>query len=207
MTLRHLIRDAIVFVSVVFTAPLWIPVRLSRRLDSKDSLFLTCSQVLSLFPGLSGVFLRRGFYLMCVDSFARDCTIEFGTWLSHPQVRIGHNVYIGGRCIVGMCEIGDCTLIGSNVDILTGRHQHSFADASRPISDQRGHYQVILIVRNAWIGNSSVVMADVGDEAIIGAGSVVVRPIPPACVAVGNPCVVKKARYVDSPCQTGVDMS
>ena len=47
---------------------------------------------------------------------------------------------------------------------------------------------------DCWIGNSSVIMADIGEASVIGAGSVVVKPIPPLCVAVGNPATVKKRR-------------
>ncbi|MHC4179855.1 MAG: acyltransferase [Planctomycetota bacterium] len=159
-----------------------------------DDLFLSCSQLLSLFPGKIGVFLRRGFYWMSLDSFAPDCYVDFGTYLAHPQTVIGEGVYIGGRCTIGMCEIGDDALIGSNADILSGRHQHGFSDPNVPIQEQQGSYTRVRIGRNTWIGNSSVIMADVGDDSVIGAGSVVVKPIPPRSVAVGNPAVVKKQR-------------
>ena len=52
----------------------------------------------------------------------------------------------------------------------------------------------VRIHRGVWIGNSSVIMADVGAESVIGAGSVVVREIPERSVAAGNPAVVKKVR-------------
>jgi acetyltransferase-like isoleucine patch superfamily enzyme len=161
-------------------------------IGARDDFFLTCSQILSMVPGVVGIFLRRGFYFMCLEAFGRDCSIGFGTWLAHPQVRIGTGVYIGGRCTLGMCEIGDYVLIGSNVDILSGRHQHYSNDPTRPRRDQSGSFRAVRIGTNAWIGNSSVIMADIGDDTIIGAGSVVVKPIPPRSVAVGNPAMVKK---------------
>ena len=193
--LRHAVRNGLVLAAVLLTLPLWLPVRLFARFSAQDGLFLTCSQILSLFPGILGIFLRRGFYLMCLDTFAWDCTIEFGTWVAHRHVSIGHCVYIGGRCILGMCSVGDNALIGSNVDILAGRYTHRFDDPSTPICDQAKEFRQVRIGRNAWIGNSAVVMDDVGDDTIIGAGSVVVKPIPAGAVAVGNPCVVKKTRF------------
>jgi virginiamycin A acetyltransferase len=198
-TVRHAIRNVLVLAAVVITLPLWLPVRFLACFSEKDEVFLTCSQILSLFPGLLGIFLRRGFYLMCTDAFSWDCTIAFGTWLSHPHVKIGRCVYIGARCTVGNCEIGDYALIGSNVDILTGRYQHRFDDPSKPISEQGGDYLPVRIGRNTWIGNSAVIMADVGDDSIIGAGSVIVKPIAPGAVAVGNPCVVKRMRLPVDP--------
>ena len=192
MKLRPAIRDIVVRIASIVTSPLWIAVRLSARVDRRDNLFLACSQFLSLFPGLPGIFLRRGFYRMCADDVALDCTIEFGTWLAHRRVEIGRRVYIGGRCTIAACSIGEDTLIGSNVDLVAGRHTHRFDDAERPICDQPVEFRQIRIGRNVWIGNSAVVMNDVGDGAVIGAGSVVVKPIPAGTVAAGNPCTVKK---------------
>lgn len=194
MTARHAIRNLLVWVAVVLASPLWIPVRLAALLDPKDNLFLACSEFLSLFPGLTGIFLRRGFYVMSLESFSPDCTIEFGTWFAHRSVRIGRCVYIGGRCTIAMCSIGDYTLIGSNVDIVAGRHTHGFDDPTKPICQQEGDYRPVRIGRNAWVGNSAVIMEAVGDDTVIGAGSVVVKAIPSGVVAVGNPCVVKKTR-------------
>ena len=192
--MRSLLRDAVTMLAVLVTFPAWGLACLARRCGMSDRFFLSCGQTLSLFPGMVGIFLRRGFYLMCVDKFGRDCCVEFGTYISHPEVSIGMGVYIGGRCTIGKCSIGDHALIGSNVDILSGRHQHRDDDPSVPRSAQGGSFTPIRIGANTWLGNSSVVMADVGDGSIIGAGSVVVKAIPSACVAAGNPAVVKRTR-------------
>jgi virginiamycin A acetyltransferase len=194
VSLRHTIRDVLVLAAAAITAPLWVPVRLFGRWSPKDGLFLACSQFLSLFPGLTGIFLRRGFYLMCLDGFAWDCSLEFGTWIAHRRVGIGRCVYIGGRCTLGMCSIGDYAMIGSNVDIIAGRHTHGFDDPAKPVCEQAEQYSQVRIGRNCWIGNSAVIMADVGDNSVVGAGSVVVKPIPSGVVAAGNPCVVKRVR-------------
>src|SRR5262249_32998985 len=132
-------------------------------------------------------------YRMCLIEFASDSSLGFGTTLAHPQVCIGKGVYIGNRCTIGMAMIDDHATIGSNVDILSGRHQHSFGAAATPVQFQGGWLEPVRIGRNSWIGNSAVVMADVGDNSGIGAGSAVVQAIPPWSVAVGNPAVVKRA--------------
>ena len=85
----------------------------------------------------------------------------------------------------------DGTAIGSNVDILSGRHQHKVG-GDEPIQYQQGTYIQLQFGRNSWIGNGAVVIADIGEGAVIGAGSVVVHAIPAHSVAVGNPAVVKK---------------
>ena len=162
-------------------------------MGKSDDLFVSCGQFLSPFPGVIGIFLRRGYYWMTLDSFSRDCSVGFSTWFSHPQCKVGSRVYIGARCIIGLCDIGDDVLIGSNVDILSGRHQHHFKDDSRLIHEQGRTFTKVSIGRNAWIGNGAVIMADVGNGSVIGAGSVVVNQIPHGVIAAGNPAVVKRS--------------
>ena len=95
--------------------------------------------------------------------------------------------------MIGMCKIGDGVLIESNVDFLSSRHQHHSEDPSIPQNAQGGVFAKVRIGRNTWIDNSAVVMADVGENSVIGAGSVVVKPIPPWSMAAGNPATVKKS--------------
>src|SRR5262249_30475500 len=102
----------------------------------------------------------------------------------------------GSRCTLGMCRIEDHATIGSNVDLLSGRRQHAFADPEKPVQTQARAYTPLRLGRNCWIGNSAVVMADIGECAVVGAGSVVVKPVPAGAVAVGNPAVVKRVRAV-----------
>jgi acetyltransferase-like isoleucine patch superfamily enzyme len=130
---------------------------------------------------------------MTLDAFSGDCHIGFGTTLAHPQVRIGRGVYVGHHCSLGKVVLEDDVTIGSNADLISGRHQHSYAHRGVPVQNQPGRFVQIRVGRNSWIGNSAVVMADVGEGAVIGAGSVVVRPVPPFCVAAGNPARVKRS--------------
>lgn len=191
--LKSAARAVFVLAAVVLTAPLWLPVRLQMLLGG-ESLFVSASELLSLVPTTPGVILRRGFYRMCLERCGIDCHIGFGTTLAHPQVRIGRGVYIGNRCTLGLVEIEDDVALGSNVDVLSGRRQHHFDRGDVPILDQGGTFTRVRIGHNSWVGNSAVVMADVGAGCVIGAGSVVVKAIPDGCVAVGNPAEIKKRR-------------
>lgn len=87
--------------------------------------------------------------------------------------------------------IEDDVLIGSDVHFYV--HNHRFDDPKIPIINQ-GHYpsEEILIKKGSWIGAKSVILAGVtvGENAVIGAGSVVTRSIPAKVVAVGIPARV-----------------
>lgn len=52
------------------------------------------------------------------------------------------------------------------------------------------------IGRDAWLGNGSIVMADVGNHAVVGAGAVVVKPVAAWSIVAGNP-----AREIRSRCR------
>lgn len=188
------LRDALTATMVAATSPLWLLVALEKRLTTSEEVFSTFSQALSLVPGKLGVFVRRGYYSMCLDAFAWDCNVGFLSAFGHRSVTIDRGVYIGSNCLLGSVRIAPDVTIGSNVDILSGRHQHGFTSLDEPIQSQVGTFVQLAIGRNSWIGNSSVLMADVGDNCVIGAGSVVVQPITPNSIAVGNPCAVKRQR-------------
>ena len=85
-------------------------------------------------------------------------------------------------------DIGEFTMIGPNVTMATGGHPMLPALREKV-------YQFNLPIRvgkNCWIGAGAILLPGVtiGDNSVIGAGSVVTRDIPANVVAVGNPCRV-----------------
>jgi acetyltransferase-like isoleucine patch superfamily enzyme len=196
VVLKGVIKELANILAIGLSAPFWIATRIEGRLFAGRNWFVAGSEFLSLVPGKSGIYLRRAFYRMCLESCSSDCHIGFGTTVAHPEARIGKRVYIGNRCMIGMVRIDDDVVIGSNVDILSGRHQHSFDDPRRPIQEQGGSFRQIRLGRNSWVGNRSIIMADVGSDCVIGAGSVVVKAVPAGSVAVGNPAAVKRQRLL-----------
>lgn len=84
--------------------------------------------------------------------------------------------------------VGDYTMFGPNVTIATAGHP------ILPELRQQG-YQYNMPVRigkNCWLGAGVIVMPGItiGDNVVIGAGSIVTKDIPSNVVAVGNPCKV-----------------
>lgn len=191
---RATARDALVWLGAALLTPMWLPARLERRRGRRDGWFAGCAELVSLVPGKPGIYLRRSFYRMTLAACATDCHVGFGTTFAHSDAEIHAGVYIGNRCTIGSAIIEADATIGSNVDVLSGRRQHGTASITRPIQQQPGRYERIRIGRNSWIGNSSVVMADVGKHCVVGAGAVVVKPIATGTVAVGNPATAIRSR-------------
>jgi acetyltransferase-like isoleucine patch superfamily enzyme len=179
-----------------------LPVILFYKLETwllkTEEPFVGTSQLISLIPGLFGNLVRSCFYEKTLRPFGQNSCIGFGTIITHSTAQIGENVSIGSNCTIGTVTISNNVLIGSNVDILSGRRQHDFSDLNKPIKDQRLSLQMIFVGEGSWIGNSAVIMANIGKHCIVGAGSVLVEDLPDYSVAVGNPArVIKRLKVED----------
>ena len=111
-------------------------------------------------------------------------------WGGH-HVHFGKGVYANfGLTLVDDTHIyvGDYTLIGPNVVIATAGHP-----IEPGLREQAYQYNIpVRIGRNCWLGAGVIIVPGVtiGDNVVIGAGSVVTKDIPDNVVAVGNPCRV-----------------
>lgn len=109
------------------------------------------------------------------------------------HVHLGNNVYTNFNLTLvddTHIYIGDCTMIGPNVTIATAGHPIEPGLRSRGLQ----YNMPVHIGKNCWLGAGVIVMPGVtiGDNTVIGAGSIVTRDIPPNVVAVGNPCRVMR---------------
>lgn len=115
----------------------------------------------------------------------------------------GGKIAIGERCSINPYTViyghGDTT-IGNNVLIAGGcmiiPSNHTFGEMNVPISHQPAVSKGIVIENNVWIGHGCSILDNVvvGEGAVIAAGSVVNRSIPPFSVAAGVPARVIKKR-------------
>ena len=122
-----------------------------------------------------------------------DCYIEpplHANWAG-KNVHFGKNVYANFNLTLvddTHIYVGDYTMFAPNVVVTTAGHPID------PTLRERV-YQFNLPVhigRNVWIGAGAVILPGItiGDNSVIGAGSIVTKDIPANCVAYGNPCRV-----------------
>jgi maltose O-acetyltransferase len=106
----------------------------------------------------------------------------------------GHNITLGARaflnynCIILDVEtvsIGEGTAIGPSVQILASDHPRDPALRRQKVRFGRP----VMIGANVWIGGGAIILPGVtiGDDAIVGAGSIVTRDVPAGVTVVGNP--------------------
>ena len=192
--MKTLAKHSASFVIRICIFPFFLSYKIKSLFIGEDRAFALLSQAFSILPGLTGEYARKEIYRLTLNECASDCTISFGTIFSHSDCSIKEGVYIGANCMIGKVDIGKNVLIGSNVDILSGKHQHSTEIADVLIRFQKGEFKKISIGEDTWIGNHSVIMDEIGKGCIIGAGSVVTQPINAYSIAAGNPAKVIKER-------------
>jgi maltose O-acetyltransferase len=142
------------------------------------------------------------------------CNAIFGrggdsVWMQPPfycdygtNIELGERVFFNFNCIVlDVCRvsIGDFTLFGPGVQVLTPMHP---LNAAQRRKEKYG--RPVEIGRDVWVGAGALILPGVtiGDEAVIGAGSIVTRDIPARVFAAGNPCrVIRPIEEGDQPGQ------
>ncbi len=111
------------------------------------------------------------------------------------NITMGADVFLNFNCVlldVTPITIGDRTQIGPNTQIYA-------ADHPRDHNVRRAHLEngrPVHIGSNVWIGGSSIILPGVtiGDDAIIGAGSVVTRDVPAGATVIGSPARIQSPR-------------
>ena len=125
---------------------------------------------------------------------------ETKIWSPHKDVVFGHHVQFGSKCMI-QCDIefGNYVLVASNVSFV-GKDDHLFDKVSTPIwNSGRGDSYKTYIGNDVWIGHGAIIMGGVKicDGAIVAAGAVVTKDVPPCAIVGGNPAKVIKDRFND----------
>jgi acetyltransferase-like isoleucine patch superfamily enzyme len=186
-------------IALVLVLPAVMLHALGALLVGRDRVFPGWSQFFSLIPGTTGVYLRRAFYHLVLKRCAHGSWIGFGTVFSQPTASVGRNVYVGVYCCLGDITLEEDVLLGSHVSIMNGGGQHGIERLDVPIREQPGEWKHVTVGHDSWIGDRAVVLADVGKHCVVGAGSVVTKPLPDYAIAAGSPARILRYRE-GAPC-------
>lgn len=160
----------------LLTLPIAWPARASYRWFNSTFLFDLGAMVLCLIPGTIGSYLRTSFYTQTLSRCGYDFSPGFLSIVQHPDVEIGRGVYLGSLSLVGRnAVIEDDVIIASRVIV----------QPTQLVA--RGSERALRVGAGSWVGESAIVMADVGAHCIVGAGCVQDREVATRFVAVGNP--------------------
>lgn len=112
------------------------------------------------------------------------------------NITVGKNFYANFDCVMldpGEIIIGDSVLFGPRVGIYTSRHAFDAAERAAGAC----YAKPVKIGNRVWVGGGVHIDQGVtiGDDTIIGAGSIVTRDVPSGVVAAGSPCrVIREIR-------------
>lgn len=110
------------------------------------------------------------------------------------SIHIGRHVGLNGTALTSKCriDIGDDTMIAANVIIVDSDFHVPWPPENRWINSTTGFDREVVIGSKVWIGMNTVILkgSHIGDNSIIGAGSLVVGDIPANVLAAGNPARV-----------------
>lgn len=112
---------------------------------------------------------------------------------------IGDYVGMGDFCYLGCfggVTIGDETIIGER--LLIHSDIHDFSDINENIRDLECIKRPVNIGKRCWIGSNVIILGGttIGNDCVIGAGSVVTKSFPSGSVIAGNPASLIKSRKI-----------
>lgn len=170
---------------------------------------------LGVVPGTTGIALRRAYYRFRLAAAAPELSIQTNVSITCPNrisigrkchlardcklyatpespIRIGTNFSANANVMInargkGHITIGNNVLIGPNVVLRSNNHVFARADAL--INDQGMTEGTITIGNDVWIAANAVVLQNVsiGDGAVVAAGAVVTKSVPPYTIVGGVP--------------------
>lgn len=151
----------------------------------------------TFWPG--GKFFSKARRLLLAGMGCRigsECELEphIDTGFS-PNLIIGDHCQINQGVIMRTAIIGDYVMIAPNVTLLDRVHNHNRTDTPMALQGSSPR-QTIRIGNDVWIGQNAILMPGItiGEGAIVGAGAVVTKDIPPYAVVAGVPARILRYR-------------
>ncbi len=164
--------------------------------------FSYCINLITIILNILPPCFRMLFFKLTFNKLGRDCIIDCNCYIRYPwRISFGRHVILNRGCELypsirkkdGTIQIEDFVVLGPNVIIFAAGHDYTTLEL-------KDTAQNVYIHKWVWIGGKSIILPGVtiGEGAIIGAGSVVTKDIPPYSIAVGNPARVIKTRTLSS---------
>ncbi|CAH7394834.1 WenJ [Vibrio chagasii] len=140
--------------------------------------YKTVSILTSRWSGYYGIVLRQAFYKKTLNKCGGNLKVFFGSYICYRSVVIGDNCTIEEFCVISNCSIGNDVIIAANVSLMSGKNHHDVDLLDKTFYETQSEViERIKIGNNIWIGTHSVIMANIADGTVIGAGSVLNKNI------------------------------
>ncbi len=153
---------------------------------------IACKDLCQEYNGLKNSDMENRYRLLkqILGSIQENICIEPNFWCDYGyNIKVGENFYANHNLVILDCvavEFGDNVFIGPNCSFYTAGHPLDTKQRNEGLE----YAYPIKVGDNVWLGGNVVVLpgVSIGNNSVIGAGSVVTKNIPDNVVAVGNPC-------------------
>jgi len=149
------------------------------------------------------IILRRIYYLKSFinfKTFGKNIILGPGGLIARPnEISLGNNIYISRNFFISARNLtfGNNIMIGPNLVIECDNHTFNKIGFSMFAYSNERSGSFVTIENDVWIGTNATILANVkiSEGAIIGAGSLVNKTLPPYTICVGVPCRPIKTRF------------
>lgn len=147
------------------------------------------------------------------DTFIRDAKVsdyvQFNRRNVIDDVTIGCRSYTGANSVIKHAEIGKYASISWNFSLGGGSRHHTDRLSTHPFGqlkqfgliEENEHisFPKTVVGNDVWIGMDVTMIAgvEIGSGAVIGAGSLVTKDVPPYAIVYGSPASVRRYRFDD----------
>lgn len=157
------------------------------------------------FVGAAWNAIRAGIYRKRFSKIGRNVSFDVRGIYSYENIEIGNEVNLGCRPILIAAKskivIGNHVMFGPEVTIrggnhridIVGRNMIDIGENEKRAEDDPG----VVIEDDVWIGTRAIILAGtrIGRGAVIGAGAVVTKSVPPYAIVGGNPARILRMRF------------
>lgn len=187
--IKLIIKRFIFVIAFIIALPLivltWIEAGLSNK--KSERFFSFCKELLAVVPTFIGQYLRLAYYKAVCSGVDFDVSMLVGSMIAHRDTIIRRGTIIGAYTIIGYADIGENTIFGARISVVSGKYQHGQPGQRGAEYEVIEQYTKINIGANSWIGEGSIILANIGANCTIGAGSVVLKDAPDNSTFMGNP--------------------
>lgn len=154
---------------------------------STERVYTSCKEIMATIPTIAGRYIRLAYYKSVCTHIGLDVSLSFGSMLAHRDTVIRRGTTIGCYSIIGYADIGENTLFGARVSVVSGKYQHGHPGDRKNNSDVEEQYTKITIGANSWIGEGAIILSNIGRNCTVAAGSVLLKDAPDDTTFMGNP--------------------